>query len=381
MKDNPLIKIFNQHIVDYPTPVNLNYLWNFGFLSAMCLIVQIVTGILLAMNYTPHVDLAMASVEHIMRDVDYGWLVRYCHANGASMFFIVVYIHIARGLYYGSYMTPRELPWCVGVVIFILMMATAFMGYVLPWGQMSFWGATVITNLFSVVPVYGTQIVTWLWGAFNVGNATLNRFFSLHYLLPFAIAAVSLIHIAYIHKDGSNNPLGINGNIDKIPFYPYFIIKDLYSFILFTIFFSIFVFFAPNLLGHPDNYIEANPLVTPPHIVPEWYFLPYYAILRSIPHKVGGVIAMGGALVVLLLIPFINTSEIRSSTFRPLFKKFYWLFIADCFILGWIGGNPVENPYILIGQIATIYYFAFFLIIIPLLGYFEKFLIKINNTK
>jgi len=273
MKDNPLIKIFNQHIVDYPTPVNLNYLWNFGFLSAMCLIVQIVTGILLAMNYTPHVDLAMASVEHIMRDVDYGWLVRYCHANGASMFFIVVYIHIARGLYYGSYMTPRELPWCVGVVIFILMMATAFMGYVLPWGQMSFWGATVITNLFSVVPVYGTQIVTWLWGAFNVGNATLNRFFSLHYLLPFAIAAVSLIHIAYIHKDGSNNPLGINGNIDKIPFYPYFIIKDLYSFILFTIFFSIFVFFAPNLLGHPDNYIEANPLVTPPHIVPEWYFL------------------------------------------------------------------------------------------------------------
>ncbi len=380
MKDNPLIKVFNQHIVDYPTPVNINYWWNFGFLSAMCLILQIVTGILLAMNYTPHVDLAMASVEHIMRDIDYGWLISYCHASGASMFFIVAYIHIARGLYYGSYMTPRELPWLVGVVIFILMMATAFMGYVLPWGQMSFWGATVITNLFSVVPIYGTQIVTWLWGAFNVGNATLNRFFSLHYLLPFAIAACSLIHIAYIHKDGSNNPLGINGNIDKIPFYPYFIVKDLWSLVVFAIFFSFFVFFSPNLLGHPDNYIEANPLVTPPHIVPEWYFLPFYAILRSIPHKVGGVVAMAGALIVLLIIPFINTSEIRSSTFRPLFKKFYWLFIADCFILGWIGGNPVENPYILIGQIATVYYFVFFLVIIPLLGIFEKFLIKINHV-
>ncbi len=378
MKDNPLIKIFNHHIIDYPTPINISYWWNFGFLSAMCLIIQIITGILLAMNYTPHIDLAMASVEHIMRDIDYGWLIRYTHANGASMFFIVVYIHIARGLYYGSYMKPRELPWIIGVIIFIIMMATAFMGYVLPWGQMSFWGATVITNLFSVIPIWGIEIVTWLWGAYNVGNATLNRFFSLHYLLPFIIVALSLIHLAYIHKDGSNNPLGINGNIDKISFYPYFIIKDLFSFIIFTIFFSIFVFFIPNYLGHPDNYIEANPLITPPHIVPEWYFLPFYAILRSIPHKVGGVIAMGGSLIILLIIPFINTSEIRSTNFRPLFKKFYWLFIIDCFILGWIGGNPVENPYILIGQIATIYYFIFFLIIIPLLGLFEKFLIKIH---
>ena len=377
MKDNPIIKIVNFHVIDYPTPSNLNYWWNFGFLSAFCLGIQIVTGILLAMNYTPHVDLAMASVEHIMRDIDYGWLIRYAHANGASMFSIMVYTHMGRGLYYGSYMSPKELPWCVGVVIFILMMATAFMGYVLPWGQMSFWGATVITNLSSVIPVYGPNIVTWLWGAFNVGNATLNRFFSLHYLLPFIIAGASLIHLAYIHKDGSNNPLGVNGNIDKIPFYPYFYIKDLYSTVLFTIGFSFFVFFVPNLLNHPDNYIEANPLVTPPHIVPEWYFLPFYAILRSIPHKTGGVIAMGAALLVLLLIPFINTSEIRSSRFRPVYKKFYWLFIVDSLILGWIGGKPVEYPYIIIGQIATLIYFIFFLVIIPFLGTFEKWLIKL----
>jgi quinol-cytochrome oxidoreductase complex cytochrome b subunit len=377
MKDNPIIKIVNFHVIDYPTPSNLNYWWNFGFLSAFCLGIQIVTGILLAMNYTPHVDLAMASVEHIMRDIDYGWLIRYAHANGASMFSIMVYTHMGRGLYYGSYMSPKELPWCVGVVIFILMMATAFMGYVLPWGQMSFWGATVITNLSSVIPVYGPNIVTWLWGAFNVGNATSNRFFSLHYLLPFIIAGASLIHLAYIHKDGSNNPLGVNGNIDKIPFYPYFYIKDLYSTVLFTIGFSFFVFFVPNLLNHPDNYIEANPLVTPPHIVPEWYFLPFYAILRSIPHKTGGVIAMGAALLVLLLIPFINTSEIRSSRFRPVYKKFYWLFIVDSLILGWIGGKPVEYPYIIIGQIATLIYFIFFLVIIPFLGTFEKWLIKL----
>jgi len=377
MKNNPLIKIVNFHVIDYPTPVNLSYMWNFGFLSAFCLGVQIVTGILLAMNYTPHVDLAMASVEHIMRDVDYGWLMRYTHANGASMFFIVVYIHIARGLYYGSYMTPKELPWIVGVVIFILMMATAFMGYVLPWGQMSFWGATVITNLFSVIPFFGEDIVVWLWGAFNVGNATLNRFFSLHYLLPFAIAGASLVHIAYIHKDGSNNPLGINGNIDKIPFYPYFYIKDFFSLVLFTIFFSAFVFFAPNILNHADNYVEANPLVTPPHIVPEWYFLPYYAILRSIPHKAGGVVAMGLSLVVLLLLPFLNTSEIRSTYFRPIYRQFFWLFVVDVLILGWIGQKPVESPFIEIGQISTLYYFLFFFVIIPFLGFFEKLLIKV----
>jgi quinol-cytochrome oxidoreductase complex cytochrome b subunit len=377
---NPIIKLVDHHVITYPTPVNLNYLWNFGFLSAFCLGIQMVTGILLAMNYTPNVDLAMASVEHIMRDVDYGWLMRYIHANGASMFFIVVYIHIARGLYFGSYMSPKELPWMVGVVIFILMMATAFMGYVLPWGQMSFRGATVITNLFSVIPVYGTLVVNWLWGAYNVGNATLNRFFSLHYLLPFAIAGATCVHLAYVHQDGSNNPLGVNGNIDKIPFYPYFYIKDLYSTILFTIFFSCFVFFAPNLLNHPDNYIEANPLVTPPHIVPEWYFLPYYAILRSIPHKAGGIVAMGAALLVLLLLPFVSTSATRSSAFRPWFKKFYWLFITDCLILGWIGGQPVESPYIEIGQIATVYYFSFFLIVVPLLGLFEKFMFQMSQA-
>ena len=284
---------------------------------------------------------------------------------------------MGRGSYYGSYMSPKELPWCVGVVIFIAMMATAFMGYVLPWGQMSFWGATATTNLFSVIPVYGPNIVTWLWGAFNVGNATLNRSFSSHYSLPFAIAGASSIHSAYIHKDGSNNPLGANGNIDKIPFYPYFHIKDLYSTVLFTIGSSLFVFFAPNVSNHPDNYIEANPLVTPPHIVPEWYFLPFYAILRPIPHKTGGVIAMGAALLVSPAIPFINTSEIRSSRFRPFYKKFFWLFVADCLILGWIGGKPVEYPYIVIGQPATFFYSFSFLVVIPFLGTFEKWLIKL----
>lgn len=275
-------------------------------------------------------------------------------------------------------MSPKELPWCVGVVIFILMMATAFMGYVLPWGQMSFWGATVITNFFSVVPVYGTEIVTWLWGAFNVGQPTLNRFFSLHYLLPFAIAGASLVHLAYVHKDGSNNPLGVNGNIDKIPFYPYFYIKDLFSALILSIAFSILVFFAPNLLNHPDNYVEANPLVTPPHIVPEWYFLPFYAILRSIPHKTGGIVAMAAALLVLFLLPVINTSSIRSSNFRPIFRKFYWLFVVDCLILGWIGGNPVETPYTEIGLAATIYYFMYLLVLLPALGYIDKFFLRMS---
>jgi quinol-cytochrome oxidoreductase complex cytochrome b subunit len=370
---NPIIKLASYHVIDHPTPVNPSHWWNFGPSSAFRLGIQIVTGILLAMNYTPHVDLAMVSVEHIMRDIDYGWLIRYAHANGASMFFIMVYIHIARGLYYGSYMSPKELPWCVGVVTFILMMATAFMGYVLPWGQMSFWGATVITNFFSVVPVYGTEIVTWLWGAFNVGQPTLNRFFSLHYLLPFAIAGASLVHLAYVHKDGSNNPLGINGNMDKIPFYPYFYIKDLFSVLILSIALALLVFFAPNLLNHPDNYVEANPLVTPPHIVPDWYFLPFYAILRSIPHKTGGIVAMAAALLVLFLLPVINTSSIRSSNFRPIYRKFYWLFVVDCLILGWIGGNPVETPYTEIGLAATIYYFTYLLILLPLVSHIDKF--------
>nr|YP_009132719.1 apocytochrome b [Bangia fuscopurpurea]AKA66484.1 apocytochrome b [Bangia fuscopurpurea] len=372
----PLFNIVNNHLIDYPTPINIHYAWNFGFLSAMCLIIQIVTGIFLAMHYTPHVDLAFISVEHIMRDVNFGWLLRYTHANGASMFFIVVYIHIFRGLYYGSYAAPRQFVWVIGVVILLLMIITAFIGYVLPWGQMSLWGATVITNLVSAVPLVGDSIVAWLWGGFSVDNATLNRFFSLHYLLPFVIAAISLVHLAALHQEGSGNPLGIDASGDKIPMYPYFIVKDLLGIVIFIIFFSFFVYFSPNLLGHPDNYIEANPMVTPAHIVPEWYFLPFYAILRSIPHKLGGVICMIFAIVVLALLPWIHSTEIRSSRFRPIYRVLYWSIASCCLILGWIGGMPVEDPYIIIGQIASVYYFAYFLVILPTLGSLENFLLN-----
>ncbi len=372
---NYLMAIMNSHIVDYPTPINLTYAWSFGSTAGICLVIQILTGVFLAMHYTPHLDLAFSSVEHIMRDVNNGWLIRYMHANGASMFFIVVYSHIFRGLYYGSYMHPREHLWCSGVLIFILMMATAFMGYVLPWGQMSFWGATVITNLFSAIPFVGGAIVEWLWGGFSVDNATLNRFFSLHFLLPFLIAGLSIIHLALLHENGSNNPLGVESYVNKIAFYPYFYVKDLLAFFVLIFVFATFVFYFPNLMGHPDNYIPANPMVTPAHIVPEWYFLPFYAILRSIPDKLGGVIAMGGALVILFAIPFINTSEIRSSQFRPLFRKLFWLLVVDFLILGWIGQKPVETPFIEVGQIATVFYFVFFIIIIPSLGIIEKKLI------
>lgn len=371
-----LLSFIDSHIISYPTPINLNYMWSFGSAAGICLVIQIITGIFLAMHYTPHVDLAFSSVEHIMRDVNNGWLIRYIHANGASMFFIVVYCHIFRGLYYGSFMHPRQNLWCSGVTIFLLMMATAFMGYVLPWGQMSFWGATVITNLFSAIPVVGKSIVEWLWGGFSVGNATLNRFFSLHYLLPFLIAGMTLIHLALLHKDGSNNPLGVNGAIDTVSFYPYFYVKDLFSFLILVLVFSFFVYFYPNALGHPDNYIPANPMVTPPHIVPEWYFLPFYAILRSIPDKLGGVAAMGGAIVILLLVPFINTSEIRSPEFRPIYSVFFWILVADFCILGWIGQKPVEDPYVLVGALATIFYFLFFLVLMPLIGIVEKHLMK-----
>jgi ubiquinol-cytochrome c reductase cytochrome b subunit len=371
LKRQPLVDLVNRHLIDYPTPINISYWWDYGFLAAVCLGIQIITGIGLAMHYTPHIDLAFASVEHIMRDVNYGWLLRYCHANGASMFFIVVFIHLFRGLYYGSYIHPRELLWCMGVVILLLMMATAFLGYVLPWGQMSFWAATVITNLFSAIPVIGTKIVFFLWGGFSVDNATLNRFFSLHYLLPFVIAACVLIHISALHEDGSNNPLGINSSVDKIPFFPYLIIKDIFALALFVLFFALFVYFSPNTLGHPDNYIPANPMVTPAHIVPEWYFLPFYAILRSIPDILLGVIALAGGILVLLALPFINTSEIRSSYFRPIYRKFFWFFVVDCFILGWIGEKTPEPPYIIIGQIASVYYFAYILLFIPLIGYVE----------
>jgi quinol-cytochrome oxidoreductase complex cytochrome b subunit len=367
-----LFSVLNNHLIDYPSPTNLNYFWGFGSLAGICLVIQIITGVLLAMHYTPHVSLAFYSVEHIMRDVNYGWLLRYTHANGASMFFLVVYIHMFRGLYYGSYIKPREGLWISGVIIFVLMIITAFMGYVLPWGQMSFWAATVITNLFSAIPLIGESIVQWLWGGFSVNNATLNRFFSFHYLFPFVIAGAVLIHLAILHEYGSNNPLGFESKVDSTNFYPYFYVKDLFGFFVFLLVFVSFVFFAPNVLGHPDNYVQANPMVTPAHIVPEWYFLPFYAILRSIPDKLGGVICMAASLVVLVLLPFLNTSKVRSSVFRPLYRKAFWWFFVNSVILGWIGQKVVEYPYVEIGQIATVLYFIYFLIIIPLLGYIEN---------
>ena len=370
------LSFIDSHIINYPTPINLNYMWSFGSTAGLCLVIQILTGVFLAMHYTPHIDFAFNSVEHIMRDVSGGWILRYAHANGASMFFIVVYCHIFRGLYYGSYIQPRGLLWVSGVVIFLLMMATAFMGYVLPWGQMSFWGATVITNLFSAIPFVGGSIVEWLWGGFSVDNATLNRFFSLHYLMPFVIAGVTIVHLSLLHREGSNNPLGINTNVETIPFYPYFYVKDLLSFFILLAIFSFFLFFFPNALGHSDNYIPANPLVTPPHIVPEWYFLPFYAILRSIPDKLGGVVAMVSAIIALMFLPFINTSEVRSSKFRPIFGVFYWFLFFDFILLGWIGQNPVETPYIEIGMFATAFYFLSLLLLIPLIGMLEKFLIS-----
>jgi ubiquinol-cytochrome c reductase cytochrome b subunit len=373
-----ILSFVDSHIVDYPTPINLNYLWSFGSAAGVALVIQILTGVFLAMHYTPHIDFAFKSVEHIMRDVNNGWLIRYTHANGASIFFIVIYCHIFRGLYFGSYIYPRNQLWISGVIIFFLMMATAFMGYVLPWGQMSFWGATVITNLFSAVPVVGKSIVEWLWGGFSVNNATLNRFLSLHYLLPFLIAGVTILHLSLLHKDGSNNPLGVNTNVETIPFYPYFYVKDLFAFFIFATFFSVFVFFFSNFLGHPDNYILANSLVTPPHIVPEWYFLPFYAILRSIPNKLGGVVAMISAILILLLLPFINTSNIRSSKFRPIFSLLYWFLVSDFLLLGWIGQKPVEDPYIDLGFWCTILYFLILLVLVPVIGVVENKLSKIN---
>lgn len=358
-------------MVDLPAPSNLSYLWGFGSLLGLCLIIQIATGIFLAMHYTAHVDLAFKSVEHIMRDVNYGWVLRYAHANGASMFFIMVYLHIARGLYYGSYTKPRELVWSVGVFILIAMMATAFIGYVLPWGQMSFWGATVITNLISAIPVVGVDIVQWVWGGFSVSNATLNRFFSLHYLLPFVLAALAMVHLIALHQFGSNNPLGVDSNSDKLPFHPYYSIKDVLGYSIFAIAFAFLIFFQPNLLGHPDNYIPANPLVTPAHIQPEWYFLFAYAILRSIPNKLLGVIALFASLLVLLVLPFVELSNIRSKQFRPFSKVAFWFFVADFAILTFIGGQVVEDPFITVGQFASVVYFAYFLFVSPLLAKFE----------
>lgn len=371
MLKQPLLSVLNTEIVDYPTPSNLNYLWSFGSLAGICLVLQIATGVFLAMHYVPHTDLAFASVEHIMRDVEGGWLLRYMHANGASMFFIVTYAHMARGLFFGSYASPREFLWCVGVVILLLMILTAFIGYVLPWGQMSFWGATVITSLASAIPVVGDTIVTWLWGGFSVDNATLNRFFSLHYLLPFAIAGLSVVHLAALHHYGSNNPMGVVSSADKVGFYPYFYVKDLVGWTLFGVFMAVFVFWAPNLLGHPDNYIPANPMSTPAHIVPEWYFLWVYAILRSIPNKLGGVAAIGLVFACLLALPWLHTSPLRSAHWRPIYRVGYWLLMADALLLSWIGQQPVEDPYILVGQLASVYFFVFFLVVVPLSGMVE----------
>ena len=369
----PIISLVHSTAVSYPTPKNLNYFWTFGGILTFMLVAQIVTGIVLVMHYTPHTEMAFNSVEHIMRDVNYGWLMRYLHANGASMFFIAVYIHIFRGLYYGSYKAPREVLWILGVIIFLLMMATAFMGYVLPWGQMSLWGAIVITNLFSALPIVGESITTWLWGGFSVDNPTLNRFFSLHYLLPFMIAGVVVLHIWALHHVGQNNPAGVEPKTkgDMVPFTPYATVKDTFAMVCFMIFFAWFVFYIPNYLGHADNYIKANPLVTPAHIVPEWYFLPFYAILRAIPSKLGGVIAMFAAIAVLFFLPWLDTSKVRSATYRPLYKQFFWVLVVVCIGLGWLGAKPAEGMYVIMSRVLTAWYFLHFLVILPLLGLFE----------
>jgi ubiquinol-cytochrome c reductase cytochrome b/c1 subunit len=370
----PIAGLVHSSFVAYPTPRNLNYWWTFGAILSMMLAVQIITGIVLAMHYTPHVDFAFDSVERIVRDVNYGWLLRNIHASGASMFFIAVYVHMFRGLYYGSYKEPREVLWILGVIIYLLMMATGFMGYVLPWGQMSFWGATVITNLFSAIPVVGDSIVTLLWGGYSVGNPTLNRFFSLHYLLPFLIVGVVVLHIWAVHVTGQNNPAGVEPKTEKdtVPFTPYATMKDLFAACCFLLFFAWFIFYMPNYLGEADNYIPANPGVTPPHIVPEWYYLPFYAILRSIPNKLAGVVAMFGAIIVLVFLPWLDSMKVRSTRYRPLAKRFFWAFVVVCLLLGWLGGQAAEGIYTILARILTAAYFAYFLIVLPMLSRMEK---------
>jgi ubiquinol-cytochrome c reductase cytochrome b/c1 subunit len=370
----PIFTMMQKEYGVFPTPRNFNYFWNFGALALVNLVIMIITGIVLAMNYQPNTELAFNSIQHIMRDVNYGWLLRYVHQNGASMFFIVTYIHIFRGLYYGSYKTPRELLWMLGVVILLLMMATAFMGYVLPWGQMSYWGATVITNLFSAFPVVGPKIVTLLWGGFSVDNPTLNRFFALHYLLPFVLVGVIFLHVAALHITGSNNPLGIDVKSpqDTLPFHPYYTIKDSVGICVFLIVFAVLVFFAPNFLGDPNNFIPANPLQTPADIVPEWYFLPYYAILRSVPNKLLGVCMMFGSLLVLFVLPWLDTSRVRSARFRPIYRQLIWLWVAAVIVLGVCGAHKPEGIWVLLSRICTLYYFLHFLVILPVLGKLER---------
>nr|Q9T6R5.1 RecName: Full=Cytochrome b; AltName: Full=Complex III subunit 3; AltName: Full=Complex III subunit III; AltName: Full=Cytochrome b-c1 complex subunit 3; AltName: Full=Ubiquinol-cytochrome-c reductase complex cytochrome b subunit [Rana dybowskii]AAF17090.1 cytochrome b [Rana dybowskii] len=374
-KSHPLLKIINGSFIDLPTPANISAWWNFGWLLGVCVIVQIATGLFLAMHYTADTSLAFSSIAHICRDVNNGWLLRNLHANGASFFFICIYFHIGRGLYYGSYLYKET--WNIGVILLFLVMATAFVGYVLPWGQMSFWGATVITNLLSAAPYIGPDLVQWIWGGFSVDNATLTRFFTFHFILPFIIAAMSMIHLLFLHQTGSSNPTGLNSNLDKVSFHPYFSFKDLLGFIILLGALAILSTFAPNLLGDPDNFTPANPLVTPPHIKPEWYFLFAYAILRSIPNKLGGVLALLLSIMVLFLMPIIHTSKLRSLMFRPAAKAFFWALIANTIILTWIGGQPVEDPFISIGQIASGLYFLIFVLIIPTLGLLENKLLKI----
>jgi ubiquinol-cytochrome c reductase cytochrome b subunit len=383
-KNHPLLSLANGYLVDAPQPSNLSYLWNFGSLLALCLIIQIVTGVTLAMHYNPSIAEAFNSVEHIMRDVNNGWLIRYLHSNTAAAFFFLVYLHIGRGLYYGSYRSPRTLVWAIGTIIFLLMIATGFLGYVLPYGQMSLWGATVITNLMSAIPWLGKDIVEFLWGGFSVNNATLNRFFALHFVLPFVLAALALMHLIVLHDGaGSNNPLGVSGNYDRLPFAPYFIFKDLITIFLFFIVLSIFVFFMPNTLGDSENYVMANPMQTPPSIVPEWYLLPFYAILRSIPNKLLGVIAMFSAILILLIMPYADIGRSRGLQFRPLSKIFFYIFVANFLILGQLGAKHVESPFIEFGQISTVLYFSHFLIIVPVISLIENSLIELhlNNKK
>jgi len=380
----PILRLANDTMTTFPTPRNLNVWYSFGGILTFMLGIQIVTGIVLAMHYVPSASMAFDSVENIMRDVNYGWLLRYMHSNGASLFFLAVYLHVFRGLYYGSYKAPREILWILGVIILVLMIATAFLGYVLPWGQMSFWAATVITNLFTsidqVVPHAGTAVTQWLWGGFAVGDPTLNRFFSLHYLLPFVIAGVVVLHIWALHVPGNNNPLGIDvkGPQDTVPFHPYYTVKDAFYLSLFVILYAILVFYLPNLLGEPDNYVPANPMVTPAEIVPEWYLLPFYAMLRSIPQKLIGVVVLFGALATLVFVPWLDTSRVRSMRFRPLAKQFFWILVADCILLGYLGAHRPDAqfpgtaiPMLPFARIGTAYYYAYFWLILPLLGLIE----------